>query len=389
VARIFFTGFEIQGANTSGTGFPDGYQTGGSTFSTSIKRSGASSLALAASQSRTIQLAVGVSFPVYMRFYFRVENQLPATTTQFFNADNNQFLKLNSDGTVGLYNTAGTLTGNSSVALSVGTWYCIEVYARNDVNFVPTELRIDGVTQVTGNSLTTASTSGSGVFKFEGTGSAPGNFYFDDFSVDDATWCGDGSVVLLKPISDNSAGLWAIWSGSAWSGAGNYWNGVDNTPPTGVAANGEIGNNINTGTNEYRANLTTLSSLGITSNDFLFGIVGWVCHGEEVRTGTKSIAFGIFSNPSGATVTQTGLGIDDNTAAAAYPTGWGWKSTAVLANPIFSSGLNVSTVLSITKTDTGTRYAVITGAFAYLEYRPAVTAPFPPFPRFERALIQR
>jgi hypothetical protein len=264
-------------------------------------------------------------------------------------------------------NQSGAQIGSASGALANDTWHCVEYDWSTSGSDTRASLRVNGTDIATGTYTTPGTFSLDG-FQIFGIGAGL-THYFDDLSIDDAEWCGEGKVVLLKPVSDHNLGSWKSYSGGWYATPANLYLFLNYTPPPGwdyvTGSDDTTGNNS---TDEYRANLTTYTNAGIGSGDTVKAIFPWILHGEEVKTGTKAGTFQLYSNPSNNTVS---LDFNDsaNLAVGTYPTGWKWTPTAVVNSP--SVTLGSSPVAALRKTDTGTRYAVVGGMYAYVEYRVA------------------
>ena len=289
----FMTGFEVQQI-TSDTN--SGSSTGTASYSTAIKRTGAASLRCNPA-SGVAGYASVVALNGWDNFGFYVAS-LPSVARRIRGSGSFPGLWLNSGGTLYVTNTAGTTIGTSSTALSTGTWYWIGV--RWD-SFTGVCLQINGVDEVSG---TQDGTPGS-QYGCAGTEASAIDIYFDDIVIDNAGFLAPSKVALLLPISDN--GAHTGWQAGA-GGATNLWDGVNNTPPAGVASASETDTtNIeaiaSTG-GTYSANLTTYTTAGVNSGDTVLAVRSIIRHGEDIATGTKTGTVGAATNP-----TITGIAI--------------------------------------------------------------------------------
>lgn len=125
----------------------------------------------------------------------------------------------------------GTLLGTSSAALSLNTWYLIEgkFYVHDSAGTI--DIKINGVPDagLAGTGLDTKDQTSSGITKiFLGAvsgyaGYVSGDFYFDDFVIDDATYPGNSKIQGIVPTG---AGNDTNWTPSA----GDNYACVDEVP---------------------------------------------------------------------------------------------------------------------------------------------------------------
>jgi len=141
-------------------------------------------------------------------------------------------LQLNTDGTLSVYNgfgTGQTLLGTTSNAVSLNTWYYIELYVTVSASVGTCEVRINGVSGLSLTGVNTAKTGNSYANSF-GLFGAPG--YYDDLYIFDGSgtinkdFIGDARVECLRP---SGTGLKAEWT-PVPSGSQN-WENVDDTTP--------------------------------------------------------------------------------------------------------------------------------------------------------------
>lgn len=129
------------------------------------------------------------------------------------------------------YTSGSTLVSTGSLFIPLNTWFLLEAYIKIDNSVGRIVVKIDGITDIdfTGDtqpaSLTTISRIGLAM---------PGgieNHYLDDIAINntvgetDSGWCGDGHIVLLKPVMDGDTLQLIPSSGSS------HWSLVDETPP--------------------------------------------------------------------------------------------------------------------------------------------------------------
>ena len=374
MARLFQTGFGIGSfAATGPTSSPDAQWWDNAAADTTVPRTGAQCLKLINQSSWIYTFAAATTRTIYVRFAFRksgnpaIASKLVGTSN--LNADDTPgTIWLNTNGTLELRNSSGVRVGSASSVLSNDVWYVIEVQSVT----TPTcsmAFRIDGASIASG--ATSGAPFSTDQFVIMNAIGTANTVFIDDFALNDSTgsvnntWIGNGKVALLDPISDNT--VTNFTGGSA--GTTNLWDAVNNTPPTGFdnTAPGQWSNTSQIKCNSsstgslYRANLTTYTSAGVTAP--INAIVGWVCHAEEIATGTKTGAISLTANPVVAGVTFN-YG-DDLGVIGDYPTGWRWKSV-LSESP--SVTLGSSPVLQITKTDATTRVAHACRMGLYVDY---------------------
>ena len=201
VARLWQSGAELNSV-TSGVEFTTANVSGELTISTTTVRSGTYAARFTglvsgqgASLSKEFQPGGGLG-PYFFRCYFRVAT-LPSADNAIFMLNNtNNFtspivwIDLGSDGTLELNDEDGVI-GSRSSALSVDTWYCLEVKTdltgagANDV----IEARIDAAAAFASSSTRTV-----GGFDFALWGcnmrleaQTTGDWFFDDLAINDST----------------------------------------------------------------------------------------------------------------------------------------------------------------------------------------------------------
>lgn len=326
---------------------------------------------------------IAASITTYTRVFFSFD-ALPSSTVPILSMGTVIWsVRLTAAGKVQLWNDAGAPAqiGSDSSATVVAdgsSWYRLEVALtlNGSSQITNVELRLDGAVVASG-----AVTAILGSTHRCGWVSAPGAskvLYCDDVAINDslgsdqASWPGDGKVVLLKPISDGQRGSWTGGAG----GTTNLWDAVDNTPPIGTASetNSTQIENADTSpdnaTDEYRPNLTTYTDAGVGASDTINVVQAFCNHGEDVATGTKTGKFRIESNPAQTAYDTFTFG-DDVGALGTWPSNWKWK----LGTPEYSPSptLGASPQIALRKTDTGNRVGSVAFLGMYVDYTPAVS----------------
>ncbi len=360
--------------------------TGGGAISTSIFRSGAASYRITPTSGNAqgitpflgSTLALGTT--VYLRIYVYFAG-FPSGSTRRSIANIGSgviTLQAATGGVIRVYN-GGTQVGGDSPALSLNTWYRLEIAVKYDTGATDTCIaRIDGVdfVSVSGQSFTDTAINQVGIGCSDALSGNGLDVYFDDAAINDSTgsfqnsWPGPGKVVLLLPISDNQRGSWTGGAG----GTTNLFDAINNIPPTGTATETDstqiesADSSPDNSTDEYRANMTVPTDAGVPANAVTKVMQLLVTHGEDVATGTKTGSFLILSNPAQSVADTFTFGADVG-ALGTWPSNWTTTWGTAQYDP--SVVLGTSPVVRIRKTDTGTRVASVCFAGAYLEYQEA------------------
>lgn len=154
-----------------------------------------------------------INGPIFARFCFRYATLPSASNTVAILGNTTTFpagIKLNTNGTLGLYDEDGQIGSNSS-ALSANTWYRVEMYydTTGGAGAGAAAARIDGTEFA---SSTTRSSGAAQSFRL-GTNvlaeaQTTGNWYFDDLAINDnsggsqTSYPGAGSIVYARPNGD-------------------------------------------------------------------------------------------------------------------------------------------------------------------------------------------
>lgn len=400
MARLVTSGFELSQATTS-AGQVDGALNGVGTIDTTNQRSGAACMSFDASgtlaaSSWPLTGVLGRSY--YMRAYFS-KSANPAATTRILGPQglNAPSARLGTDGTIQLWNgvggTPGSQVGSSSAVQpsGLGTYFRVELrvlYGTGAIDEI--ELYVNGsqVAVATGQTLSESAPSGVFVGWVDAAGVGGPTLLVDDVAVNDdqgasqASWPGDGKVVLLKPISDNAVGAgWTLGTGTAIaSNSGS--TAVKNTPPLGVAdlaAGSDVkmirNASANANTN-YDANLTTYTTAGVGASDTINVLDPIVNTSAPVVTSAKAGTIGISSNPVIANIALGAAGTAgafwQGNAGGTYPTGWKWSHGTTTYAPSVTVGS--SPVARITQVTSSTRIADVDFLGMYVDYTPFVAA---------------
>jgi hypothetical protein len=228
--RQFTCGFEEDNA------LQTMWNAGSATFVTSPVHSGTySGLFSNNSFRRQFVSSKPAGITLYVRFEFYQPTSLPAGAASFFQwlntsaADQNH-LELLSSGKVRLVNDITATTDDSTIVLSVDTWYLIEVEYLLSETVGTLTLRINETqeAQITGEDTMNSNTL---FFRFAGASGETHNI--DDVAINDDsgsapfnTWLGPGKTALQEVASDNSI-TWERFPTDTTN-----WDRVDDLPGT-------------------------------------------------------------------------------------------------------------------------------------------------------------
>lgn len=232
MARLYQCGFELN-SNTSGVEWTA--STGGFATTTTNARSGTycgRANASAASVYMYVVFRTDTVADAYLRTYIYIATAPSAQTTVMAYGDSSSFygakVKLNTDRTLTLTNSDGSLNASGSTVLATGTWYRLELYY-DETNNQGT-VRLDGATEIAATTIDDVGGGGKAIFGvFDAT---TADIYFDDIAINDTSgsyqtsWPGDGKIVHLKP---NAAGDNTGWT--AYIGTGANYERVDEITP--------------------------------------------------------------------------------------------------------------------------------------------------------------
>ena len=209
MARLFSSGFEL---NSTAAGVEWTTTSGSPTISTSTVRSGTYAGQVQANQFFQTNLGVAVEGRDYFyRFYIRFAT-FPGATISISNGLVGHGLRINSSNQLYLDDENGILSGSTSSALSLDTWYRIEIRERSTGETTgQAEYQIDGVTIL---STIATEPAGGSTFTFGNIQAGTFSFFLDDFAVNDSTgsfqnsWPGEGKIVHLRPSATGSNSAW-------------------------------------------------------------------------------------------------------------------------------------------------------------------------------------
>jgi len=245
MSRLLSIGAELQ-STTNGMEWDTTSASGGSvTIDTTTKRSGSASIKFVsnAAGSNYIEHQYSASGVVTFSRAYVYFTAFPTDATgaiiQHINSGGTVIacIAITTAGKLRLYdgNIAGTQRGADSAALSLNTWYRVELTTNNGAG-TEIDARLDGSSFASG-AMTSATNAQQIDFGFADW-QANAVMYMDDLAVNDTSgsaqtsWCGDGKIIHQKPGSaGDSAGF--VRQGSD---SGANWSQVNDTTPNDITA---------------------------------------------------------------------------------------------------------------------------------------------------------
>jgi hypothetical protein len=326
-------------------------------------------------------LSSAVAADYYARIYFYVVT-LPNTDTTIFSlsstsggASGSVDLNLNSSGQLKL-RMSSAQQGSLSSALSLNTWYRLEIRANNTgaAGTHSIEARINGVAFASVGSLTVTNVAYIRVGRLDvAPVSTVGDWYIDDVALNNATgsdqntWPGEGKIVHLMPNAAGDSTTWTPISGA------NYTN-VDEVPPNdatdGVRA--AVGGNVDDyNIDDTPADLDASATVNVVH-------VGVRYNGNSATQANNATFKVRFKKASGGTVSEspgiqpafTTYLTNANAVPRVYPLTLYQNpdSTSIAKATLDTSqiGVNLSTT-----SPTGTDVARVSAIWALVEYVPS------------------
>lgn len=181
-------------------------------------------------------LSSGFSVATMFETFFFYIATLPAANDEeicaFYSTGGGQkaAVRINSTGNLLFYDSVPTLKGTGSTVLSTATWYQIDVKCGTSATVAVWEVKINGVSEISGSNGNTIATN-NGEIRLGKNTDRNGNsvdFYYDDVSCDGAAYPGVQQTTVLVP---NAVGTYQTATIGAGGGA-NYTN-VDEVPNNG------------------------------------------------------------------------------------------------------------------------------------------------------------
>ena len=259
MGRLATLGFEY---NTNTAGVEWTTTTGTPTIQTATVRSGTyagqiTSLTSGTPKGWLFQYATATTAgPRWFRFAFRYHT-LPGTNCAiaglnvsgaFSTFIDDIAIVLTTTGALQLFDASGTQIGSNSSALTVDTWYSIEMHFdyTGGASFQVMEARLNGVV------FATISNNNQGVNNLSlllggNLGSetnTAGSWFFDDVAINDnsgssqTAYPGDGHVIRLKPNAAGDVNTFATQIGGTAGSANNFTRTNEVTPDDATSYNG-------------------------------------------------------------------------------------------------------------------------------------------------------
>ena len=368
-------------------------QVGTPTIDTTNPRSGVACMSCAAASSYARVSGGGIYGTLDRTYYTRFAMRLPDATpsSQFnvaaiqINTVNTAILQLTTGGVLNLLD-ANLATVGSSSALSDNTWYVIEIEL-----MIPTAstgtlgFRIDG-TQIARSTTVDVNNSVATPRIHVGvTGATAGvTVLIDDIAINDDQgsdqngFPGNGKIILLPAISDNTVG--ANWEAPQTTGSDttNIYTAVANRPPVGVLHSDVDANNAAyvfhasaTVPSNYDVNCQTYTSGGVGASDTIVVTQALVRATTASLSGTNAMGLRSVSNPADGADT-TGVNLEPVAVGGTEPAGWKSYRTAPLY-PSVTKG--TSPVVRAIKTEAAARAHQVDLMGLLVEYLVVSAAP--------------
>jgi len=387
MARLLTDGAEMQVANpAAAVGWTSSQGTVSINTTSQASGSACYSASCTAQNSLTKSVAGAVSTNYFARFRINptaYPATNPAIITQFFNgATLVGEIRLLTSGKLSLTLNGVTIV-TTAAAIPLNTWTLVEMQVSYPASGAATLfLRVNGVDIGNGaGSATLFVTWRVGGHCSGASLPTAGAVLLDDIALNDSTganqntWCGDGHVVMLLPVSDSSRVGWT----NGTDGTTSLWDAVNNTPPVGLAlasetATSQIRDVAVNATDTYVANMGAYTASlgsgggGLVGNETIV-LTQAICNGGQGATTNETLAVQSISNPAGT----EGTGTTGTTAAGTFPTAW----TSVFAPINYSPSVTTSTQPTVqvrkgTASATATFYDFMG---LLVEYTPAVGRP--------------
>lgn len=295
---------------------------------------------------------------IYPRFYYRYATK-PASGSEILfqsrtSADGVKFsLRLNSSGNLAAYDSAGTLLATGSTVLAQDTWYRIEPRVETGAS-VGWEVRLNGTSEISGTGANLGTSNNGRLFlgKVTDVSGQSVDFFYDDFSLDDSAYPGEGKIVRLIPNANGSTMAWTTGTGSS-----NYLE-VDDVP-MGTASYVK-----NTGA----ANEVALFDLTDSSTAGISGTIHAIR--PEIQARLDATGTSAFSLRTRSGTTNTDL------ATVALTTGGSYLSTTYATDPDTAGAWSTSAIdaLEVGGIETAAVSTRLQDVHVYVEYTEAVSS---------------
>ena len=126
-------------------------------------------------------------------------------------------LRLNSSGQIAAYDSALSLLGTGSTALSTGTWYRLEISCGTAAGSAGAwEVKINGASEISGTgTLLNVNNSIARLGKWVDRNGNSVDFFYDDVWIDNSAFIGAHEVKILIPNANGSTMQWTNGTGSS------------------------------------------------------------------------------------------------------------------------------------------------------------------------------
>lgn len=166
----------------------------------------------------------GTTANIFFTVYFRYATKPAANSEEILactNGTNVMALRLNSTGTLSLYDTT-TLIADGATVLAQDTWYRIECNFNDTAN--TQEVKLDGTVEISGSATTAAAWNGVNLGKSNDRNGQSVDLFYDDFIYSNTGYIGAGEAKIAVPIG---AGTYNNFE----DGTGTTFAEVDEIPP--------------------------------------------------------------------------------------------------------------------------------------------------------------
>lgn len=319
MAIINFTGFEV--TNGGNGGEFSGAPSGTTAYSTSTVRTGNQAFRVNPTTTAVGYCEIsGIGAngrssllgeaTMYYQFWFRYATKPSSGDEEIFVVRANTgvdklSIRIDSAGNLVVYNSVPTAVGTSATALSANTWYKIEVQCGTSATVGAYDLKIGGVSEVSGTTNTTATSGGSArLGKVINRNGNSVDFFYDDFASSNTGFIsGNIEVKQMTPDANGSTMSW-----TAGTGTSDYTT-VDESPA--FDDTDYVQSLTGAGAKVALFDLQTSSAAGITGN--ILAVKGYV-HLRENTSVTSAYAIRIRSNTTNSDSSNN----NGSTAAQAY-----------------------------------------------------------------------
>ena len=228
----------------------------------------------------------------YYTFLFRyatkpASNSEPLFTAASTTGANKFHIRINSAGNLSAHNRFGTLMATGSTVLAVDTWYRIDAKVGTGAS-AAWEVRIDGVSEISGTGDLGAGNNGWGNFgkRLNANGNTV-DFFYDDIVVSDSAYVSYTPAIWLLTV--NGDGNYQQWSPKS---AGAHYVELDETPSDGLST--YVEKVYTAGTFVDTCTLTSCAAAGVVGTPQLVfsGMLGADAAGLGTATGEVRLRSG-------------------------------------------------------------------------------------------------